>query len=223
MNRDILRRMIQTVVTLALQGIILFISAWSMRWVWAWVFVGTGAIGLIINYFILPPEVIEERGRKKENVKKWDQVLTTINIFPFLGVYIVSGLDYRFNWSIDLPVSIHLLGVIVSFLGLMLFTWSMVSNHYFSTMVRLQDERGHQVATGGPYKYVRHPGYVGFILMVLATPIALGSIYALSMSFMVSIIFIIRTALEDRTLQTELDGYLAYSEKVRYRLLPFIW
>mgnify|MGYP000953349083 CR=1 FL=1 len=223
MKKDIIRRMVQTVLTLALQGVILFTSAWSMGWGWAWVFVGTGAIGLIINYFVLPREVIEERGRKKENVKRWDQVLTTINIFPFLGMYIVSGLDYRFDWSMDLPVSIHILGVIVSFLGSMLFTWSMVSNHYFSTMVRLQEERGHRVATGGPYKYVRHPGYVGFILMALATPIALGSIYALSMSIMVSIIFIIRTALEDKTLQNELDGYKEYSERVRYRLIPFIW
>lgn len=223
MNKNIIRRAIQTILTLLFQGVLLFISAWTIRWIWAWVFIATGAIILVINFAVLPRELIKERGRKKENVKKWDKILTTINIVPLLGIYILSGLDHRFNWYIDFPIIINILGIIFSFLGSMLFTWSMVSNKYFSTMVRIQDERGHRVATEGPYKFVRHPGYVGFILMILATPIALGSIYALSMSFIVSIIFIIRTALEDKTLNIELDGYKGYSKKVKYRLIPFIW
>ncbi len=98
----------------------------------------------------------------------------------------------------------------------------MVSNKYFSTMVRIQNERDHKVAIEGPYKFVRHPGYVGFIVMVIATPIALGSLYALSMSVIVSIIFVIRTSLEDKTLKKELIGYQEYSKIVKYRLIPFI-
>ena len=223
MNKNIVRRAVQTILDLALQGIILFICAWSFYWIWAWIIIITGVIILTINFIVLPGELIEERGRKKENVKKWDKVLTTICIVPLKGIYILSGLDYRFNWSTDLHVSIHIIGIVLSFLGSMLFTWSMVSNKFFSTMVRIQDERGHTVANGGPYKYVRHPGYAGFNLMVLSTPIALGSVYALSMSFIVIVILIIRTALEDKTLNTELSGYKEYSEKVRYRLIPFIW
>jgi len=99
----------------------------------------------------------------------------------------------------------------------------MVSNKFFSTMVRIQEERGHTLAAEGPYKYVRHPGYVGYILMVIATPVALGSIYAILMSFLVMIIFIIRTAMEDKTLLNELEGYEKYSQKVKYKLIPFIW
>ncbi|GAI03570.1 unnamed protein product [marine sediment metagenome] len=172
---------------------------------------------------VIPSEVIEERGRKKENVKKWDKILTTINSFPYIGIYILSGLDYRFNWSINFNISIHIEGLFFFILGAMIFTWSMISNKFFSTMVRIQTEREHRVVTTGPYKIIRHPGYVGFILMSLATPISLGSLYGLIMSGFVVVILIIRTALEDRTLKNELTGYLEYSKKVKYRLVPFIW
>lgn len=222
-EKNLYRRIIQTILTLLLQGAFLFVSAWSHSWIWAWILISVGVIILTINAFVIPSEVIEERGRKKENVKKWDKILTMINIIPFLGMYILSGLDYRFNWSNYLHVSVHIIGIIITFLGSMLFTWSMVSNKYFSTMVRIQDERDHKVAIEGPYKFVRHPGYVGFIIMVLATPIALGSLYALSMSIIVSIIFVIRTALEDKTLNEELTGYKEYSKNVKYRLIPFVW
>ena len=94
--------------------------------------------------------------------------------------------------SIEFPIGRHIIGMVFFFLGSMLFTWSMVSNKYFSTMVRIQDELGHKVADEGSYRFVRHPGYVGFIVMALATPIALGSIHALFLSIIVSIIFIIR-------------------------------
>lgn len=223
MNKDIFRRIVQVISILLIQCFILFACAGTLKWNWAWIFISTGVIILVINYLVLPREVMEERGKKKRNVKRWDKILMTINTIPILGIYILSGLDYRFNWSGDLPVIIHVTGLVILFLGSMLFTWSMVSNKFFSTMVRIQGERGHSIAAEGPYKYVRHPGYVGFILMAMATPVALGSIYALSMSFLVLIIFIIRTALEDKTLLRELEGYEGYSQKVKYRLFPFIW
>ena len=223
MNQDIKKRLIQVFSTFIIQGILLFVFAGTIRWYWAWLFMFLGIIILCINYFVLPIEVMEERGRKKENVKKWDKILTSINIIPMLGIFIFSGLDYRFHWSASQDISSHVLGLLIYFLGSMLFTWSMVSNKFFSTMVRLQNERGHEVATSGPYRYVRHPGYVGFILMVLAIPFALGTLYGLFLSGIVTILFIIRTALEDLTLKKELKGYLEYSEKVKYRLIPYIW
>jgi len=223
MNKDIVRRIVQVISTLFLQCFILFVSAGSLSWSWAWIFLSTQIIILVINFIVLPREVMEERGRKKEKVKRWDKILMTLNIIPVLGIYVLSGLDYRFNWSNPFPIIIQVSGLIIVFLGSMLFTWSMISNKFFSTMVRMQSERGHSTAVEGPYEYVRHPGYVGYILMAMATPIALGSIYALLMSFLVMIIFIIRTALEDKTLLKELEGYEEYSKKVKYRLIPFIW
>jgi protein-S-isoprenylcysteine O-methyltransferase Ste14 len=223
MKKDILRRIAQTILTLFMQGFILFITAWTFKWVWAWILISGGVIILVINAIVLPQEVIAERGKKKENVKKWDRILTSINIIPLLGVYILSGLDYRFHWTMDLQTGIHIMGLALAFLGSMLFTWAMVSNKFFSTLVRIKDERGHKVATEGPYKYVRHPGYFGYILMTLATPISLGSLYALSMALIVAVIFVIRTLLEDNALKTELNGYEEYSKTVKYKLMPFIW
>ena len=223
MNKNIFRRLLQTFFTLIIQGVILLISAWSLKWTWAWIFLAMGVVILIINLIVVPSEVIEERGSKKKNVKKWDKILTTINIFPIIGMYVLSGLNYRFSWSIDLHISIHIISLILFFMGAMLFTWSMVSNRFFSTMVRIQTEREHKVAMEGPYKYVRHPGYVGFILMSLGTPIALGSLYGITMSGILTVILIIRTALEDKTLGNELNGYREYSKNVKYRLVPFVW
>lgn len=190
---------------------------------WAWIFILLGVIILIINAIVIPREVIEERGKKKDNVKKWDKILTTINIIPSLGIYIISGLDHRFHWTKDFLPVINIMGIGLVFLGSMLFTWSMISNKFFSTLVRIQDDRDHKVASGGPYKYVRHPGYAGFIIMSLATPVSLGSIYGLPMAFLVAVVFVIRTILEDKTLKTELIGYEEFSKKVKYRLIPFLW
>ena len=223
MNQDIQKRFLQVLSTLGIQGTLLFIFAGTVQWLWAWAFIFLGLIILGINYFLLPAEVVQERGRKKENVKKWDKLLTSINIFPTLGIFIISGLDYRFGWSAHQAMAIHLSGLLIYFLGSMLFTWSMVSNRFFSTMVRLQKERGHQVASGGPYRYIRHPGYTGFIVMLLAIPFALGTLSGLWMSGISSILFVIRTALEDMTLKKELKGYSDYSRRVKYRLIPYIW
>ncbi len=223
MNKNVIRRLIQVLFTLIIQGVLLFISAWTIKWLWAWIFLFLGIVILLINLIVLPVEVIEERGKKKDNVKKWDKILTTINVIPILGIYILCGLDYRFNWSIGVNICINIVGLLFTFLGAMLFTWAMVSNKFFSTLVRLQTERGHQVATSGPYRFVRHPGYVGYIIMSLATPLALGTLYGLIMSGIITLIFIIRTVLEDKTLNNELNGYSDYSEKIKYKLIPFIW
>ncbi len=107
--------------------------------------------------------------------------------------------------------------------GNALFTWSMMSNKYFSTLVRIQIERNHTVSTGGPYSFVRHPGYVGYILFNFATPFILGSLWALIPAGTVFILLVIRTGLEDRTLKKELDGYKEYAKRVKYRLVPGIW
>lgn len=223
MNRNILRRLLQTGITLILQGVILFLAAGTLHWNWAWIYVMTSATILLINLLVIPGEVIEERGKKKENVKPWDTIITRINLIPTIGLFVLCGLDHRMIWSgIPDPV-IHILGLLFIFIGAMLFTWSMVANRFFSTMVRIQYDREHAVATGGPYRYIRHPGYLGYIIMTLGTPFALGSYTALSMSFVTMVILIIRTKLEDDVLKNELNGYMDYTSMVKYRLLPFLW
>jgi protein-S-isoprenylcysteine O-methyltransferase Ste14 len=108
-------------------------------------------------------------------------------------------------------------------LGWALFMWAMGANAFFSEAVRIQEERGHTVVTDGPYRYVRHPGYVGAILALFATPLLLGSLWALIPAGLATIGYVVRTALEDKTLQEELDGYTEYAQQTRYRLLPGVW
>jgi protein-S-isoprenylcysteine O-methyltransferase Ste14 len=137
--------------------------------------------------------------------------------------YIVAGLDQRHGWTGSFPLAAQIAALMVCVLGYALVVWATASNAFFSQIVRIQFERGHTVATGGPYHYVRHPAYVGAILYELAVPILLASWWALIVSGLNAILLILRTALEDRTLQAELTGYDEYARQVRYRLLPGIW
>jgi protein-S-isoprenylcysteine O-methyltransferase Ste14 len=181
-------------------------------------------VGIVaINALVLPPELIAERGQIKEDTKSWDKVLGILLITPTLGTLIVAGLDKRCGWSPPLAVVVHLVALIFYALAQGLFTWAMASNKFFSGTVRIQKERGHTVASGGPYRYVRHPGYVGYIASWIATSLALGSLWALIPAGLVMGLMVVRTALEDKTLQAELDGYRDYAARVRYRLLPGVW
>ena len=223
MNKNIAKRIATVLFWFIVEFVLLFVSAGTVRWPWAWIMIGAYICLLIANSFIMPREVIEERGRKKENVKTWDRVLSTIAAIPMLGVFVVAGLDYRYYWSPELYAVIPAISLAIFLLGFMLTTWAMRSNKFFSTMVRLQTDRGHTVATGGPYRFVRHPGYVGFIITSITLPLILGSLYGLILAALSCVFLIVRTALEDRTLQAELEGYAEYAKKVRYRLVPHIW
>jgi len=223
MNKDIIRRLIQVFSVLILQGAVLFIAAGTLSWKWAWAVLLLGLLLLIINWILLPAELVIERGRKKENVKKWDRIITLIISLPTILMYVFSGLDHRFNWTGDVHIIINIAGLGLISLGSMIFTWSMVSNKFFSTLVRLQIDRQHTVATEGPYKYIRHPGYLGYMIFTLATPIALGAFWGLIFSGIIGILLIVRTALEDATLKKELPGYAEYTENTKYKLIPFLW
>ena len=218
------KRMLQVVVKFLVLAAILFISSGRLDWVWAWAYLGVGVGILAINVLVVPPELIAERGQiGQEDIKSWDRVLTTLSILPTLGTPIVSGLDERFGWSPPLVVAIQVVALILFALAQGLFTWGMVSNKFFSTMVRIQDERDHAVASEGPYRYVRHPGYVGYITASFATALALGSLWALIPAGLTVCLLVVRTALEDKTLREELPGYAEYAQRVRYRLLPGLW
>jgi protein-S-isoprenylcysteine O-methyltransferase Ste14 len=136
---------------------------------------------------------------------------------------IVAGLDVRFGWSPELALAIRLAALVLWLQGDVFSKWAAVSNRFYSRLVRIQEDRGHTVVTDGPYRTVRHPGYAGALLVGLATPIALGSLWALVPAVLLGLLLVIRTALEDRTLHAELSGYAAYAQQTRYRLVPLIW
>jgi protein-S-isoprenylcysteine O-methyltransferase Ste14 len=222
-NPAVVRRLVQVLLQFILIGAILFASAGSLDWGWAWAYLGVSAGVLICNLLILPPELIAERGKGSEGVKRWDKIITGVSLLPALAAPILAGLDRRLGWSPALPLAMHLVGLAAFALGQAGFSWAMVSNPFFSARVRIQRERGHQVARGGPYRFVRHPGYAAFILSSLAAPVFLGSIWALVPAGMTVGLFVMRTTFEDRTLRIELDGYQAYADEVRYRLIPGLW
>jgi protein-S-isoprenylcysteine O-methyltransferase Ste14 len=217
------KRMLQVVIQTLLIAAILFIASGRLDWVWAWAYLGVGVGILVINASVLPPELIAERGQIKEDTKGWDKVLGAFIGIPTLGTVIVAGLDKRFEWSPQLALAIQVIALVFYALAQGLFSWAMASNKFFSGTVRIQEERGHTVASGGPYQYVRHPGYVGYIASWIATSFTLGSLWALIPAGLTMGLMVVRTALEDRTLLEELDGYQDYAKQVRYRLLPGVW
>lgn len=223
MRKEIVRRLIQIAAGYILIFIFLMAAGGNPRWLWGWVYIGVTTMLLVINSIVLPREAIAERGRKKENVKRFDKVLSPLMMIPYFGLYLIAGLDHRLGWSPSVSYAVHLIGVFVCILGWSLTTWAMISNKFFSTAVRIQSERGHTVETGGPYRLMRHPGYTGMILTYLGLPLFFGSFYSFIPSAAITVLIVIRTALEDKTLRNELRDYAEYSAKVKYRLIPMIW
>ncbi|MHC4691730.1 MAG: methyltransferase family protein [Planctomycetota bacterium] len=171
------------------------------------------------------PELINHRGQweKKKDTKPWDKILIlAYGITAFYVLPVVIGLDIRFQWSY-LGIHFMIAGIVLFFVGSVILNWAMIVNTHFETSVRIQNDRAHKVITAGPYKMVRHPGYVGAILWAVATPLIIGSVVGLIPAVITGLVLVIRTWLEDRTLHSELNGYVEYAGRVKYRLFPGIW
>jgi len=222
----IIARLGQVIVLLAFQAAILFLAAGRLDWVWAWVFMGIYLVGVcIMGAFLMrtSPETIAERG-KARGMRDWDKLVGGLwSLAQFIAIPLVAGLDMRFGWLPEVSVAWHVVGAVLFALGLGIFGWAMITNAYFSTVARIQDDRGQTVCRSGPYQLVRHPGYIGAILQSLGIPLLLGSWWALIPGVTAAVLMAIRTSLEDRMLQAELPGYKDFTQEVRYRLVPGIW
>ena len=220
------KRILQVMIGTVLQALVLFLSSGRLGWLSAWAYLAVYAGLMAFNMFILlprNPELMAERARMQEGTKAWDRVLVPLVGYSPLLYLLVAGLDERFGWSLRLAAWTPFVALLLVALGYGLGVWVVASNPFFSGTVRIQMERGHTVVSTGPYRYVRHPGYVGTILYTLATPLLLGSLWALVPAGLTTCLVVVRTALEDKTLRQELDGYEEYACQVRYRLLPGIW
>jgi len=226
MRQKIIKRLKQVVITTLVQAVLVFLSAGSLTWEWGWWFVGTYFLGILINALLLfsvNPAVIAERA-DSQDMRKWDQIwgslafLTLMLVIPILG-----GLDFRFSWSTGVSRVLHLAGVGLFFIGGLLFAWAMAFNAKFATVVRVGDEGSHPVAMGGPYRIVRHPGYLGACFQGIGLPLLFGSWWAYIAAAVAIFSVIVRTALEDKTLQEELPGYDKLVAQTRYRLIPRLW
>jgi protein-S-isoprenylcysteine O-methyltransferase Ste14 len=222
----LLKRIAVVLAVFLMLALLLFLPAGRLDWPAAWILSALYTIFLLIYAVwgtLKAPEVLKERSRVAENVKAWDKVLMAIYTVLLLATLPLAGLDVgRFRWS-AMPLAWQLLGLAGLFLAGGLIFWTILTNAYLGRWVRIQEDRGHQVITGGPYHYVRHPMYVGIIVLFPCMALFLGSWWALVPAGLITILMVIRTALEDRTLQAELPGYAEYTQRTRYRLLPGVW
>jgi protein-S-isoprenylcysteine O-methyltransferase Ste14 len=206
-----------------------FIGAGTLAWRTAWVWLVVTLAGVLISRILMAranPDLVAERSASvtNEGTKGWDRLLMPlIGIAGPIAVGLMAGLNYRFGWPPAVSLAVQALGLLALLIGLALSTWAMVTNRYFSSVVRIQAERGHQVISSGPYSIVRHPGYAAAVVGELGTALMLGSAWALIPAALLTALYVLRTSLEDRTLQAELPGYREYAGRVRYRLLPGVW
>jgi len=223
------RQWIRLVVAYLLIPVILLICGGDIGWWQAWFYslliVAAGIGGRIWAEQRHPGLMAERQNIENvQNAKSWDKVLAPLMAvsigFPMV---IVAGLDHRYNWSPEFPLWLIVVGFIFISFGYAFATWALAENKFFSSVVRIQTERGHVVCDSGPYRFVRHPGYAGNIPPLLGIVLALGSVWTLIPALAALIIAVIRTALEDQTLQEELSGYRDYVRRVRYRLIPGIY
>lgn len=202
----------------------------SGRWNWweAWLYAIISILSFVISRILAArrhPDLIAERARmmQHEDAEPWDRRLA-----PLLGLggalaLLAAGLEARFNWSQDFAMPLKIIALIIILAGNILGTYALIENRFFSGVVRLQTDRGQHVVSSGPYRWVRHPGYAGALLTYWGTPIFLDSLWTFIPVMFVTVILVVRTNLEDRTLQEKLAGYREYAGRVRYRLLPGVW
>ena len=223
------RQWIRLVVAYLLIPLILLICGGDLGWLQGWLYslliLAAGVGGRIWAEQRHPGITAERQNRESfHNAKAWDKVLAPLMavsvVFPMI---IVAGLDHRYGWSPGFPLWLIVIGFMLISLGYAFAAWALAENRFFSSIVRIQMDRGHVVCDSGPYRFVRHPGYAGSIPPLFGIVFALGSVWALIPAAVATIITVVRTVLEDQTLQEELPGYRDYARRVPYRLIPGIY
>lgn len=198
------------------------------RWWEAWAYAILSALGFIVSRALAArrhPDILAERARSIElqNAKSWDKILAPMLAFGSALILTVSGLDKRLEWTPPLPPVAVIVSLLVIVLGFAVGSWALIENRFFSGVVRIQNDRGHHVVSTGPYRFVRHPGYAGALWTYLATPVLLNSLWAFIPAALLFVVLVVRTSLEDKTLQDELPGYREFTRKTKYRLMPGLW
>ena len=223
------RQWVRLVVAYLLIPLVLFVCSGDLGWWQAWLYsvlLMAAGIGGRMWAERRHPGLMAERQNAEslQDAKAWDKLLAPLMALSIgFPMVIVAGLDHRYHWSAEFPLWLIVVGFLVIVLGYAFATWALAENRFFSSVVRIQTERGHVVCDSGPYRLVRHPGYAGNMFALFGIVLALGSVWALIPAVVASTIAVIRTALEDRTLQDELPGYRDYARRVRFRLIPGIY
>jgi protein-S-isoprenylcysteine O-methyltransferase Ste14 len=212
-------------VYLAAMAAVLFGAAGTLAVPMFWAYLTLFAVlcvGASAAVYLQSPDLVKERVRPGQGEQ--DRVtVRALNLIMFVQL-LLAGLDVgRLHWSATVPLALQILGLTGFATGMGLTTWAMLVNRFFSQAVRLQPDRGQQVVTSGPYRLVRHPGYLGGLLLMLSSGFALGSWIAIAPTLIIVPLMIRRTLIEERMLARALPGYAAYMRRVQSRIIPGVW
>ena len=217
-----------TSIFLLVQIIVFFVSAGNITNQRPWLYFITAfihySVSTAVQYKINPQLIVQRLKVKREGTKLWDEILMrTSNLMIIIAIPAVAGLDVgRFQWS-NIDIYFAPLGLVCITISSIVLNYAMFVNIHFEPTVRIQKERAHKVIKSGPYRIMRHPGYLAGILFAVSIPLLIGSLFSYIPVSIYILLMIIRTWLEDMTLKKELNGYLDYSKQVKYRLIPWIW
>lgn len=218
--------LIKTLLTFGVTAAVIFASAGRLTYWQGWLFVGFYTIFAVLTAgrYVRRKALVSERLNPGPGVKWWDRIIFRIFASLCLVIIVLSSFDAgRFGWSPKLPAAVYIISNAVMYISYSFIIWAMFTNDFFSSRVRIQTDRGQYVVQSGPYSFVRHPGYLGVMFWLPSLAVVLGSLWALIPAGLAMITMLIRTYLEDQMLKKELTGYVEYSQKVRYRLLPGVW
>ena len=205
---------------------ILFISAGRLDYTQGWIFLSANLLSTLMNFFTIykNSELLNERSKPGEGIKSWDKLLLGLSALVYVIIIVLAGLDSgRFQGALNFNWIVSISGVILLIIGQILFLTARSQNKFFSSVVRIQKDRGHVVCDTGLYKIVRHPGYLGMMISLMGLPLITTSIWSIIPTLIAIILLLIRTSLEDKTLINVLDGYAGYTRKTRNKLIPLVW
>lgn len=227
LNKDGVKYLLAPFRWTILMAVAFFIAAGRLDIPRAWLAFGmhfSGAIAGAVLMWAFAPGLANQRASVQQGTKNWDKVVLAVYfLLVLLVIPLIAGLDIgRYHWS-QLGGIYAIIGIALYLAFFLLFYWAMLINEHFEGSSRIQKDRAHRVIMKGPYRFVRHPGYVAMIFASSADSFIIGSLYSLIPAIFAVIVTVIRTFLEDRMLQDELEGYSTYARKIKYRLIPGIW
>jgi protein-S-isoprenylcysteine O-methyltransferase Ste14 len=227
-RRAAVQQLVLTSILLAVQLLLFVATAGEVPGVRPWIYFGAAflsyVVSTVVQYAVNPALLVHRLTLRRAGSKRWDEVVMRVsNLVVIVVIPVVAGLDLgRYQWS-TLDASYAVVGIGLLGLSTLLLNWAMAVNPHFEPTVRIQADRGHRVIATGPYRLVRHPGYLAGILFALSMPLILGSVAALLPAAVYALLMLLRTWLEDRTLHRELTGYAEYAQRTTRRLIPGVW